>query len=567
MSWRSLMEESNRRDTLALLLLVIVLLLLALLFLKPYAHEFPMDDTYIHFVYAQNLAQGRGLYFSFPEEVGVGTTSILWVLLLAGGAWLGFSIGILAKIVGVLSLFVTSICIFVLLKPILRVGMAWLGAVLIAVSGNMLWFALSGMETMLFVALGLLALLEYRKKRWVSLGILLGLLALTRPEGVLLAAALAVLESVRSRGLTRSIIVSGALCLLIAGPWYVYLFSRTGHFLPTSAVGKQLTYQIGLRYVFESRPGMAWLEILTPLVYLGSWIAYLLEFTLGGMALPAPRIPIASLGQNLTYSLSIWALPVWVMIIILLVIASRRLIKPARWRSWFEITERQPWMIFIVWVLIHNFVYMVWIPVPGTASRYGAINHVVLWVGIVFGLAFLLHDKRRFAGMLGGVILIAGINTAYWDQVYQANLEHMREVRIKAALHIKQSFRQDELCAASDVGAIRYFSQRPIIDLGALVNPDAGRVFQEGEVADYLISSGARCLVVPGRMQRSDEGWFDILTIMGLTTTSKLKLTPLKVYEIEPERWLLGYLPTSNYQASVVIYQLDPGPEIEENLP
>jgi hypothetical protein len=57
----------------------------SLLFLWPAPFEFPMDDTYIHFVYAQNLVEQGRLMFSFPSEKGVGSTSLLWVLLLAGG--------------------------------------------------------------------------------------------------------------------------------------------------------------------------------------------------------------------------------------------------------------------------------------------------------------------------------------------------------------------------------------------------------------------------------------------------------------------------------------------------
>ena len=62
---------------------------LSLLFLWPSFAAFPMDDTYIHFVYARHLADRGLLFFNFPNEAGVGTTSILWVLLLAAGLKLG----------------------------------------------------------------------------------------------------------------------------------------------------------------------------------------------------------------------------------------------------------------------------------------------------------------------------------------------------------------------------------------------------------------------------------------------------------------------------------------------
>ena len=41
----------------------------------------PVDDAYIHLVYAQNLAQGRGLCFNLGEP-SLGTSSPLWVFLI-----------------------------------------------------------------------------------------------------------------------------------------------------------------------------------------------------------------------------------------------------------------------------------------------------------------------------------------------------------------------------------------------------------------------------------------------------------------------------------------------------
>ena len=59
-------------------LIVALILLVAgvvFLFLAPAYLEFPMDDTYIHLIYAENLAETGKLFFSFksfssrsPEE-------------------------------------------------------------------------------------------------------------------------------------------------------------------------------------------------------------------------------------------------------------------------------------------------------------------------------------------------------------------------------------------------------------------------------------------------------------------------------------------------------------------
>jgi hypothetical protein len=78
-----------------------------------------MDDSYIHFVYAENLAEHGGLFFNVPGEKGVGSSSLLWVLILAAGNWAGLSMHWVAKIVGVSCLAILGIGLYHLLRRFL----------------------------------------------------------------------------------------------------------------------------------------------------------------------------------------------------------------------------------------------------------------------------------------------------------------------------------------------------------------------------------------------------------------------------------------------------------------
>ena len=139
-------------------------------YLYPQSVEFPMDDTYIHFTYAQNLVKYGQLFFNYPGEIGVGTTSFLWVLILAVGYALGIPVHLAAKILGISSLILLGTGLFMLLKSKLPQFWAFICALAIVLSGNLLWFALSGMETILFLALGVLSLILYRGQPWGWLG-------------------------------------------------------------------------------------------------------------------------------------------------------------------------------------------------------------------------------------------------------------------------------------------------------------------------------------------------------------------------------------------------------------
>ncbi len=147
-------------------------------------------------------------------------------------------------------------------------------------------------------------------------------------------------------------------------------------------------------------------------------------------------------------------------------------------------------------------------------------------------------------------------NMFYWDSVYTANIEHMESVRIQSAHYIRDFIPAGELCAASDIGAIRYHSGRPILDLGALVDPEAGGYFLSGKGDQYLVDKKSSCLVIPGKTGASDEGWLDLIAILGFDDTELFNLEQVANFAIPQDRWLLGYLPTNNYQASINIYKV-----------
>jgi hypothetical protein len=532
-------------------------LALSLLFLWPSFSAFPMDDTYIHFVYARNLADRGLLFFNSANEAGVGTTSILWVLLLAAGLKLGISSAFLAKLLGVASLIVVSVVLYVLLHPIWGPRPALLAAWLVAISGNMLWFALSGMETVFFLAVGALALLAYRGRRWVLLGVALGSLALIRPEGLALAGAVAAVDVIHRRRLSRDLIVSAVVCFVIFAPWALYLLWRTGSPVSTSGAGKQLSATVGMAYVASQAGLPTWLAGSPALIYVGSWVSYFLLFTLGGMALPPPYLSVGALASN-TYQISVWSIASWILAATLLYEAGRRFLSGSPWRTWLEDDTRRLLLVLVVWTVLHNICYMIFLPVPGTASRYGALNHVILWLALVAGLLAFVPRPRLLFAMSCALVVIASANSWYWNRVYDANLDHMQNVRIQAAQFIRHDLPAGDLCAAFDVGALRYFSQRPILDLGGLIDPNATSVFDSGTADRYLLEHGVSCVILPGQAGRTDEGWFDIARILGLSTSHLIDLRLIRVFAIDRERWLLGYLPTLNYQASVAVYQMQP---------
>ncbi len=534
------------------------ILIAALLYLYPSPREFPMDDAYIHFVYAENLAEHGKLFFSFPDEKGVATSSFLWVILLAVGRILGISIHLMAKVLGIASLIVVGIGVYLFLRPLWTPLRSAAAALLVSLSGNMLWFSLNGMETTLFLALGILTLLAHRSERWGWFAVLAALLTLTRPEGLFLVAAIGLAELLANRIPRRAFILAAVIGLLLAAPWYGYLKLRTGHFLPTSASAKQFGSAVATNFLLEQYHLPKFLGSISNLLYPAMWTAYLLEFGLGGMALPPPKFRMAGVAGSPGVDISIWAFPAAAMVIWLMYLAGKHFFKWPQWRHWAHNPRKRELLILFFWVVLHNLAYMILLPIPGTASRYGAVNYIILWIGIVAGFSSLarISFRRWVVGLFLFVIALA--NGLYWNRVYDANIEHMLDARIAAANYVRENFSDGELCAAFDVGSLRYYSGRPLVEVAALMNPDGADKFFAGGADDYLVEHGVTCLVLPGRTGLQSEGILDFASIMGLTDSPLFEMELVKVFEIDHDRWLLGYLPTVNYQASVTIYRLNP---------
>src|SRR5436309_4914709 len=160
---------------------------------------FPMDDPYIHFQFARNLAHGAGFSFN-PGEPTPGATSPLWVVLLAAGNRLGFPLEPLAIGLGIASAALAACMTFeVVLGAGLPLALAFLAGLALGSAGRFTWASLSGMETCLAAALSLLLMrLVLAPRRTgghaMTMGLVAGLCAEARPEMFLLGPLVAALE-------------------------------------------------------------------------------------------------------------------------------------------------------------------------------------------------------------------------------------------------------------------------------------------------------------------------------------------------------------------------------------
>lgn len=203
----------------------------------------PIDDAYITFRYARNVAEGAGLVYN-PGEWVLGTTAPLWALILGAGYRLGLTD--LPWLATLLSAIFDAITALLLVRLAQRFGWRPAGAALVglawALNPMSIGFASGGMEASLFVVLGLAALSLAADRRIVPAALLCGVATLVRPEGALLAVVVVAWTCWICRRQTVVAMIAAGAPIGVAG---AALFARYGSPLPHSVAAKQVAYLPG----------------------------------------------------------------------------------------------------------------------------------------------------------------------------------------------------------------------------------------------------------------------------------------------------------------------------------
>jgi hypothetical protein len=169
------------------------------------------DDAYISYRYANNLLAGLGLVFNAGERVE-GYTNFLWTLWISPGLALGYSAEGWSQLWGI-ACYVGSVSLLIVyhfrLRQLVSAGQLALPIAALGAAFHVDWsiYATSGLETSLYTFLLLAGYLlltsaDLGTKQLVAGGLALGLAALTRPDGVLLA------------------VIAGLFVMLTAKPWF-----------------------------------------------------------------------------------------------------------------------------------------------------------------------------------------------------------------------------------------------------------------------------------------------------------------------------------------------------------
>lgn len=198
----------------------------------------PIDDAYITFRYARNLALGLGLVYNRGETV-LGTTSPLWAALLSPFVASEVPIEIVAVgLAWIAVLFSAELFRREYLAPVLGEYASLVAAPLMALSFYPLSTSFSGMETSLYclaIMCVFVLLIHNRRVAAATVGCAATLL---RPDGLLLVLVSIASRRASPKSRTRAVLVSS----ILLSAWGLFCLRYYENLLPFSVTAKRVVH-------------------------------------------------------------------------------------------------------------------------------------------------------------------------------------------------------------------------------------------------------------------------------------------------------------------------------------
>jgi tetratricopeptide (TPR) repeat protein len=411
--------------------------------LHAWAFRFTQDDAFISLQYARNLVEGHGLVFNVGERVE-GYSNFAWTLFLALLLRLGLSAMEIARWTGVLS---AALALILAARFAAGVERRWGGAaigaaILVAASSPLALWSTSGMETafhtlVVTAALGFAFPERVTPRTRRAAALLFALAAFTRPDAPVLAAAwfaIRALDVRRSRRAAASPAAAPAdspravaqdLALYVGPllPWAVWKIAYYGELIPNTYYAKTgLSLGYVLRGVAEARG-----YVLAH----GAWLA-------------APALALAA---------SLHAT------------AGGRLL-----RITGILAAHAVWVVAGAGgdVLPH---FRFWLPILPAGCALVAIG-----AGVAASRAGRFLARVRDAVVVAVALALAILGLVRNWEAMQASRRSMDDAVARAlGAWLGGHLAPGEAIAATPIGALAYYSRRPVIDMLGLVDREIAR--------------------------------------------------------------------------------------------
>lgn len=404
------------------------------------AGAWTIDDAYITFTYARNIAEGHGFVFN-PGDHVLGTTTPLYTLLLAlllkltGASLPTLALGMAAAADGCNVLLTCALA--------QAAGVSRLAALLVATTFALVphsfFFGQSGMESSLITTMTLMCVWLYAGERERTFGACAGFALLTRPDASLLVAILVVAWVIQRRVISwRGLVVIALVC----GPWVAWATWSFGQPLPQSMLAKGG----GLYVLGVSDTARTVVDYVSALI------------------LPADDRPFGILLLGVTFVFAWRAVgplapalrPAFVWAVVFTAGYAVGGVRHVAVEPWY-LVPLAPVLLLIAWIGVDSSLRHV----PRSVQTLG----LLVFATILFSTQFSGLTLRRDAA---GRLAVAPIP---FDD---AQREHGYEI---ACRHLAPHLTPSTVVASSEIGTLGYYCHATIMDVAGLVTRGMDRYY------------------------------------------------------------------------------------------
>jgi hypothetical protein len=446
----------------------------------------PLDDAYIHFQYARQIARGHPWQYNDGDPPSTGATSPLYPFVLAAGYLIGFSgerLVWFALGIGVLCLALSAWLIFCITSLLLErtiqpdIALARLtplgAAVLFLLTGAIQWTYLSAMESGLFTVFVLAAFFAFlaqsgpaNTRFYAHPAFWIALATLTRPEGLILAGVLWLVAVAQTWQLKETLDWKAKAVSIAKDTWPYTLAVLAGilsYLLNVALTGSPIATGAQAKSWFGNVPFRA-MDILESI--LANYRRILARFVAGMLA---PRE--------------------WVLFPGLLLLAALGWIALLRRQRWAEVILTVGWFALgtlatasLITATWHFGRYQV--PFLAILAPIAALGVVTLIISAEW-LLMKLRLPRRVpelfaAGLLLALFGAALISTLRARELYELSIGTVTGQHLVIGDWIRDNLPPGTRVGVHDTGAIRYVSQRPTYDMIGLTTQGAATAFRHG---------------------------------------------------------------------------------------
>ena len=417
--------HSDRRDLWWLAAALVLASALVVSFFNKYA----IDDSFIGYANAQNLAAGRG--FAFNPGDRFLTTSAPLVVPVYALLSLIFHTGVaqIGQIASALAIVALTIGAFVLLRREISAAGAFCGVAVIL--GSPTFVLLWSHETLLWAAFTVWALVAIQREQHARSGALLAFALLCRPETAIAVAVLA-LWSWRRAGIAAAV----RLCACALAPyalWLCYSWAAFGSLVSQSALAKHA------QLLLEGYPYLAGLLVSPGHTYL------ILLGHAGELAFALALACIALAARAKLWRASYTGFWLWVAATTLAYTLAR--------------------MHFFAWYGLQVPAAIAFAAAIPWAAGGSSTPKPMLFLARSFSAALVALHLAAF----GAMVFTPQVRYNIDDDFVMARYENNAYQRLGAWL--QNHSRPQDAVAYSEIGQLRYYSQRPIISTDGLATP------------------------------------------------------------------------------------------------